>query len=1282
MKRWLKRILIVLALVACLFVALFLYVNSGLFIKQQVLPRVAIALGEPVETERVSFSVFNELTIEGLRIGPADSPRIQAELLTARYQLWPLLRNTLIVEQAHLEDVTIDLTDEILAQWQQSLAGEQTPEEPEEPSTSTLEQPPTLSIRDVKLQNISGTYRQGDQTFSLRHLNATLPELASGASFEFKAETELAIDQPDTSLRATDATLTITGGLTDDLRPENLSITAQTDLSGHAGDLQVEQRRLDVQARITPAEQQHYTLDDVRLELTQRDRQVALVTLSGTIGTQPLAADLELQARLPDGEVLTTIGQLVGDYDFGRTNLAYDATIRHGETSSLSGQLDISQLSISSQANQLQDLPIMELQSQHELTWDSATSVLTIQALAATISQDDKTLGSLQLDQPTAIALKPGASPQAAPATLTLSSQQLDLRLLTPLLPMPETVNLTRGLLDASLTCRIRDNGQRLDLQGDTAIRELAIRVGEAQPLDQLAMQAKLVGDVSTSERLTATVSTLDLQLTQAGDRWLSLGLAQPLAVYQHDEALHQDAPTTLNLAVEQLALSRLQGLLPELPPEIDLSQAVASSSLSLRIADAGAQLQLQGSGQLAGMGATVGETHLQPLTAGFEIETAVRQLETIELTNLRLMVREQDASLLAPRVNGSWSLTEQDGKLTLRIDELPPAGQRLIERLAGDIELGTPQLSYLANLQKQGDEIDLEGRLEIRDLVATDHFPPLTVISDHKASYQTDQLDLQRLSLQLSDRSGDLFTLSLPPPATIALPMTETPSTIDLQARLAPFALPRLTPLIPPDQHLQLEGQAALETSATLHLPSFMIVAKGEARLEKVAFQQADASLQPIDVTLNWDTRLDDQGMLHLNDLQAVLSHQRDRLLVGKVSGQLDSRLEGRKSTLQIQAPHPVDLERLQRLYQAGEKKPPSQPPSEPPPQEPEEPFDWQRIWLLMDIKLAELRYRELTARNVDLQAELRNGTFTLSETEFLLNDSPFTVATVLDLAAEKGPAFDGKANLATLDLAPWLNSLAPDSKLKLSGGFKNIELAMNGHGFEPEQLRQQLAASLRGQLNNLDLGKQEGMGADVLESLLLGNFDMTWDDLRFSDGSAAFSWQDNTLQIPNVKMTADRFLLYWDGQVEFTGDNVPNLSVTPAFRGQLADKLREKGMKLNQDENGHWRAPTLNLQGDFWKPMNLVQLSVSYNVKLGLVDPKYEAMSSGLDAIKNLGKPSEDGKQGENVQKALKGLFDAYQSYDKAEREEDKAEEETQQPPAKKKPEDQVKDLLKLFQ
>ena len=56
----------------------FLYINRGGFIKTHILPIVAEKLGEEVVADDISFSLFSDIEISGLRVGdepPQNSAR-------------------------------------------------------------------------------------------------------------------------------------------------------------------------------------------------------------------------------------------------------------------------------------------------------------------------------------------------------------------------------------------------------------------------------------------------------------------------------------------------------------------------------------------------------------------------------------------------------------------------------------------------------------------------------------------------------------------------------------------------------------------------------------------------------------------------------------------------------------------------------------------------------------------------------------------------------------------------------------------------------------------------------------------------------------------------------------------------------------------------------------------------------------------------------------------------------------------------------------------------------
>ena len=80
-------------------------------------------------------------------------------------------------------------------------------------------------------------------------------------------------------------------------------------------------------------------------------------------------------------------------------------------------------------------------------------------------------------------------------------------------------------------------------------------------------------------------------------------------------------------------------------------------------------------------------------------------------------------------------------------------------------------------------------------------------------------------------------------------------------------------------------------------------------------------------------------------------------------------------------------------------------------------------QVWVLAVIKLPAVTWRKLAAKAVVIQAELKDGKLTVTDSGLQLNGAPLTLAATVD-GSGAVPAYDGKVGIQGLPLAPFKES------------------------------------------------------------------------------------------------------------------------------------------------------------------------------------------------------------------------------------------------------------------
>ena len=477
-KRVLKiSIGVVLALAAVLTGA-FLYISSGHFITTHVLPRVATSLGCDVQADEVDFSALSSIEFRNLRIGSEADPLMQAGTIRLRYRARSFLSGKVEVDEVFIDQVRIVATPEKLA----ALSKSRPPSGKKPGKASSSKKMPELLVQDVRINDLDLSYTQvGADPIELKLSNLTLqlPELASGRDFHLTVAARAkakAGEQVDAE--AKEISLDMGGTLGPNAMPATLILKVDVkDLAGTAGPVLLNGRSMQVAAEVTGGPE-NYELREFSAVEYVGDIKDAALEAKGRLGVNPASAVLDLMLDIAPNSLLNVIGALLGNLDFGQTAVAYSGHVEFtaGKRLATRGELHVRNLTVA--APGIPALRPMQVSVQHDLAVDLAGKALILSRLDAMVSDGNRDVVTVKLDQAMVLDLQnPGNDASAA---IAMRVDRFDLTLLNALLAEQPDVRILRGELNREVTVTIENGGRRINLDvGGGGVDNLLVQQGD-----------------------------------------------------------------------------------------------------------------------------------------------------------------------------------------------------------------------------------------------------------------------------------------------------------------------------------------------------------------------------------------------------------------------------------------------------------------------------------------------------------------------------------------------------------------------------------------------------------------------------------------------------------------------------------------------------------------------------------------------------------------------------------------------------------------------------------
>ncbi len=496
MKRFAKRLGLAAGLLAVVVGLAGVVVTRPAFITGVVLPRYARSIQTEIAVGALRLAPFSGVEARGVRVGPAEAPLLQSDLLRLRYRLWPALIGRLRIDEVGVEGTTVHVLRRPDGSTNLPVFPPGKPDDDDD-DLDGADDAYDLLLRGVRLEGLTLIYEQQagpDQepiVLRLSDLRLELPELRSGDAGAVTLSGRLE------ELRV--ATLAgVVGrvhgegrlGLHPTLDLALLEVTLRVEVEqGRAGEFDLAGRELSLDLALTSDEK---AIDLRRLAISERHGGVpeAVLTVSGRLQREPAMLRLDVVAEPIDAALFDLAGSLVGDISFGSPRAVYRAQVEARSPRGLrrrlsrgleqpwavtaAGRFEAQAVLPRSEAWSLRAETPFDATLSHDIAWDSETGAIEVRALSLRAGTAARDILTAELTAP--VHLRRGDSAGAVPAAeMRVRARGLPLSAANPFLPEAVPMRLQSGELYGDLDLVLAGAGPRCLVRGDLTLRDAVL---------------------------------------------------------------------------------------------------------------------------------------------------------------------------------------------------------------------------------------------------------------------------------------------------------------------------------------------------------------------------------------------------------------------------------------------------------------------------------------------------------------------------------------------------------------------------------------------------------------------------------------------------------------------------------------------------------------------------------------------------------------------------------------------------------------------------------------
>ena len=509
-RRWLRVLAMLALIVVVAVVAVIFVVTRSSFICGVVLPRVSEGIGTPVVAKRVRLSLFSEVEIRDLVVGPVDAPLLRAERVECAYQPFRILSRELRVTQVRVDNATILVNGEPAAEQvvaservsetaaeAMSRDGSETPkpsgETTAEPISITipkLDLPVSVHVTDVMVRGLDVTYAAPDMKIGLKGIELHIPRIQNGERVEVDLSAGIdGVVGPDLTIPAGRCIGSAGIDLDSGLNPLKLELAGRVDqLSGKAGGVPLGDRVLAL--KMTAAcEGETWTIDNVSLAESSKGTPEAVFAATGHVALAPLSCKLDITVEPVSSEALNLVGGLAGGYTFGKASATYKGTVTmdHDMTVRSTGEFLCRTLTVGIPGVELPDVPPVDVRAVHEVTVSLQDEELVASQVDVNVQQQGRETVKFRLTEPLTIrwaaeSIEEGVG--VSKAAILVDGFPLSLANL--FLGRDAGITIRDGTLDSALAVSIGKLGRQVAVTGPVTVKNLNVLIDK----DEIALSA------------------------------------------------------------------------------------------------------------------------------------------------------------------------------------------------------------------------------------------------------------------------------------------------------------------------------------------------------------------------------------------------------------------------------------------------------------------------------------------------------------------------------------------------------------------------------------------------------------------------------------------------------------------------------------------------------------------------------------------------------------------------------------------------------------------------
>lgn len=468
------------------------FLCGSFFLTRVVLPAVSARAGIDIVAERVEWAPFtSRLTVEKLRIGPADAPCFSAGHAEFTYALRELVAGTL-----KFSDIWIERGDFTLFRGQNGwscnrpavrAAGGKEPAAPAPASRprNAVEKEPLrfdlarIRIDDSRLALIYGESGAGG-AFELSGLSGSAPAFRNGAPFaaELAGRVKLATSR-GSLVDYGRMTLAFEAQLDDVLQLKALKGKGVlSGLSGRVGGVDLAGGALSLELESRES-RDGFAIDRFHLEQSRHGVPRSVMELAGSVRRAPFAIAVNVSRGTVSPEVMAIFSDLSFGFNPGQAALECRGKFSYGNRRlSTDGMLRLTRSGPAIFGLERIDIPDFRLDVEHRMEVDFNASEIDLARFTATVVTEGKETASLRLRKPVRYSWKEKGDETRRSAEFDLVFDRFDLSQLRFALPPDSPLRSGGGKVSAKMQLLFRHNLSSVGVLGSGQLTEGRWRYG------------------------------------------------------------------------------------------------------------------------------------------------------------------------------------------------------------------------------------------------------------------------------------------------------------------------------------------------------------------------------------------------------------------------------------------------------------------------------------------------------------------------------------------------------------------------------------------------------------------------------------------------------------------------------------------------------------------------------------------------------------------------------------------------------------------------------------